>query len=359
MTASSDDMVHIPATHSRIVLLRRPTGPIDTSLAGNGTFGWEKDVPVQKDLGADEVLVAVEYLSLDPAMRGWLNDTRSYIPPVGINEVMRSAGVGRIAAVGREVDSNKYKIGSWVSATVGWQEFAKMKAKEVIPISVSANTSPSYYLGALGMPGQTAYWGLLDVGKIQAGDIVVVSGAAGAVGSVACQIAKAKGCKVIAIAGGADKCQWLKDEVGVDVALDYKSKTFKQDFKAVGYIDVYFDNVGGEILDLVLTRLKKGARIALCGAISAYNDPNPKGLQMYLNLISQRAKIEGFIVFDYASKYHVAEADISNWINSGKMKIRETQLVGLEKCPEGLQGLFAGANTGKMVVKVGGAGTKL
>jgi len=169
-----------------------------------------------------------------------------------------------------------------------------------------------------------------------------------------------QGCRVIAIAGGAAKCKFLVDELGVDAALDYKSSTFASDFKkTVGYLDCYFDNVGGDILDLCLTRLKKNARIAICGAISAYNDPHPKGIQQYLNLISQRAKIEGFIVFDYADKYPVSDADLSKWVQEGKIKIRESKLVGLDKCVEGLVGLFVGANTGKAVVKVGGGGTKL
>lgn len=260
---------------------------------------------------------------------------------------------------------------------------------------------------------------MLDVANIKAGETVVVTGAAGAVGTVvrapflpfllpliftctdiilgsflqACQIAKLKGCRVIAIAGGQEKCDFLVKELGVDAALDYKSPTFAKDFKStVGYLDVCFENVGGAILDLVLTRLKKGARIALCGSISAYNDPNPKGLQMYLNLISQRAKLEGpfaipfrglsfhaksnlsqthirlppplmgttgFIVFDYAERYPEAESDLSQWIQQGKLKVRETRLDGLDKCVDGLCGLFRGENTGKLVVRVGRDEAKL
>ncbi|KAL8277260.1 hypothetical protein RQP46_010329 [Phenoliferia psychrophenolica] len=319
----------LPSSYSQITLQSRPKAAIDPNLK-SGTFKLESSVPLRvQDVKPGQVLVKVEWLSLDPAMRGWLNDSRSYIPPVQIGAVMRSGGVGTIAVVGAGVDG--FKVGDWVYGQLGWTEFATVPVKDVEKINVSPKVSPSFYLGALGMPGQTAYWGLLDVAKIQAGETVVISGAAGAVGTVACQIAKLKGCKVIAIAGGADKCRFLEEELGVDKALDYKSKGFKEEFKkSVGYLDVYFDNVGGEILDLCLTRLKKGARIALCGAISAYNDPSPKGLQMYLNLISQRAKLEGFIVFDYADRYHVADADLATWVDEGKLKVRETRMVGLD-----------------------------
>ncbi|KAM0747149.1 NAD(P)-binding protein [Meredithblackwellia eburnea MCA 4105] len=349
----------LPKSQSRITLRTRPTGAINPALNGTGTFNIEKDVPL-KQVENDEVAVVVEWLSLDPAMRGWLNDSRSYIPPVKLGEVMRSGGVGRVVAVGSDVKD--LTVGEWVNGTLGWQEYAVLKRKEVQKVHVSPSVSPSYYLGSLGMPGQTAYWGMLDVAKIQAGETVVVSGAAGATGLVACQIALLKGCKVIAIAGGKDKCKLLKEEIGVHEALDYKQEwgVFVKEFREkVGYLDVYYDNVGGEILDLALTRLKKGARIALCGAISAYNESRPKGLQMYLNLISQRAKIEGFIVFDYAKRYHEADADLAKWVNEGKLKIRETRLVGLDQCVNGLIGLFEGKNTGKMVVKVSDGGAKL
>jgi len=205
----------------------------------------------------------------------------------------------------------------------------------------------------LGMPGLTAYFGLFDVGKIKAGETLVVSGAAGAVGSVACQLGKIKGARVIALAGSDDKVAWLENELGVDKALNYKSPTFVADFKRhVGYLDVYFDNVGGSTLDLCLGRLKKGARVALCGAISAYNQVKPTGLQAYLNLISQRAKIEGFIVFDYVDQYESAIKEMAQWIGEGKLKRKFHIVEGLEKTPQHLNLLFTGGNTGKLVVKV-------
>jgi NADPH-dependent curcumin reductase CurA len=223
------------------------------------------------------------------------------------------------------------------------------------------------YLGPLGMTGMTAYFvclivytktvfpyltllqGLLDVGKVKAGDTLVVSGAAGATGSLVCQIGKLKGAKVIAIASSS-KCSYLKNELGVDAALDYKSPTFVKDFRdTVGYLDVFFDNVGGEILDLALTRLKKGARIVLCGAISAYNAvKQPEGIKNYLTLISQRAKIEGFVVFDYRDRYAEGEADMAKWIKEGKLKRRYHIEEGLEHCPQHLGLLFSGGNTGKL-----------
>jgi len=208
------------------------------------------------------------------------------------------------------------------------------------------------FLGPLGMTGMTAYFGLLDVGQPKPGETLVVTGAAGATGSMVCQIGKLKGLKVIAIAGSDDKCSWLENEIGVDKALNYKSPTFTEDFKQIGYLDVMFDNVAGDILNLALTRLNKGARVVLCGAISQYNAAKPTGLTSYLSLISQRAKIQGFIVFDYASRYNEAKQDISQWISEGKIKRKFHVVDGLERCPETLQLLFSGGNTGKLIVKV-------
>ncbi|GAA5864301.1 hypothetical protein JCM8547_005779 [Rhodosporidiobolus lusitaniae] len=389
----------LPSSFAQITLRERPRAAIDPSLnSGTGTFTYEKEVKMwdlKEDVKAGEAIVRTEWVSIDPAMRGWLNPTRSYVPPVGIGEVMRAGGVGRIAylppssssSTSSSSSSNRtptvengneksaplqavrkpreeLKVGDWVSFMSGWAEYAKVPVKELKKIEVDETISPTYYLGALGMTGQTAYWGLFDVAKIQPGETVVVSGAAGAVGSLACQLAKLHGCKVIAIAGGKEKCTWLREELGVDEVLDYKKewKEFAKEFKEkVGYLDAYFDNVGGNLLDLALTRLKKGARIALCGAISAYNDPSPKGLQAYLNLISQRAKIEGFIVFDYASRYHEAEEQLIAHLRARRLKLRETRVTqsGLAGAPGALVGIFEGKNTGKLIVKVGRDGARL
>ncbi|GAA5995878.1 NADP-dependent oxidoreductase [Rhodotorula paludigena] len=352
----------LPKTYSRITLRERPRAAVDPKLDGSGTFSLEPEVPMPRDdeMKDGEAVVKVEWVSIDPAMRGWLNPTRSYVPPVAIGAPMRAAGVGRIVRLAKgEKAAGKLQVGDWVVGTLDWNEYSKVPVKELQKIQIDKDISPTYYLGALGMTGQTAYWGLHDVGKIKSGETVVVSGAAGAVGSLACQLAKLQGCRVVAIAGGPDKCRWLRDEVGIETVLDYKDKEFKTQFREIGYIDVVFDNVGGSMLDMCLARLKKGARVALCGAISAYNDPSPDGLKMYLNLISQRAKIEGFIVFDYADRYHIAAEEIARHIRAGKLKLRETHLHGLDQCVNGLVGLFEGANTGKMLVKIGDDGPKL
>ncbi|GAA5866335.1 hypothetical protein JCM1840_004089 [Sporobolomyces johnsonii] len=353
----------LPSTYSRITLRQRPKALIQPSLHDEaGTFKLEKGVrmPKKEDLKVDEVLVKVEWVSIDPAMRGWLNPTRSYVPPVAIGATMRAVGVGRVALVPSSSTAS-FAIGDWVTGLMGWTEYAQMQVKELESISVSKDVSPTYYLGALGMTGQTAYWGLLDVAKIKQGETVVVSGAAGAVGSLGCQIALLHGCRVIALAGGPEKCSWLKD-LGCHEVIDYKQKDFQASYRdALGKkgVDVYFDNVGGEILDMVLTRLNKKARIALCGAISAYNDPNPRGIQNYLTLISQRAKIEGFLVTDYTDRFSIASEEMARWIRSGKLILRETRTRGLTECVNALIGVFEGKNTGKMLVKISDDGLKL
>jgi len=234
----------------------------------------------------------------------------------------------------------------------GWTDYALLNESDVKKLQIFPGMDPLDYLGALGGTGLTAYFGLLDIGKVKAGDVCVVSGAAGAVGSIVCQIAKIKGAKVIAIAGTSEKCRWLEEDLGVDKALNYKSPDFRQEFKEnVGYLDVYFDNVGGDILDLCLGRLKQNARIVMCGAISDYGK-KPKGITGYLNIISQRATMQGFIVFDYADRFGEAIRDIAQWMQEGKLKHKFHVGQGLETCPEHLKGLFKGVNTGKMVVRV-------
>ncbi|BGP42544.1 hypothetical protein JCM10450v2_006647 [Rhodotorula kratochvilovae] len=351
----------LPRTYSRITLRERPRAAVDPKLDGTGTFALEKGVQMwgEGDVKDGQAIVKVEWVSIDPAMRGWLNPTRSYVPPVQIGASMRAAGTGRIVYLPKSAEGGSLRIGDWVVGTLNWTEYAKVPVKELQKIQLDKDISPTYYLGALGMTGQTAYWGLHDVGKIKAGETVVVTGAAGAVGSIACQLAKLHGCRVVAIAGGAEKCAWLRDDLGIETVLDYKSPNFKKDFRGIGYVDVCFENVGGEILDLVLSRLNKNARIALCGAIAAYNSSSPQGLQMYLNLISQRASIAGFIVFDYADRYDVAAEEMARHIRAGKLKIRETHLHGLDECVNGLTGLFEGKNTGKMLVRIGEEGAKL
>jgi len=327
---------------TNIVLAERPVGPVSAK-----TFAI-KSVPLPQTLASDDVLVRVDWISMDPAMRGWLNDSRSYIKPVQIGEKMRASAMGTVVKGG-----TSFKPGDIVRGTLGWCNYTVIKEKDVKKVVVPPGAHELDFLATLGMPGLTAYFGLFDVGQLKAGETLVVSGAAGAVGSVVCQLGKIRGARVIALAGSDDKVAWLENELGVDKALNYKSPSFVNDFKeTVGYLDVYFDNVGGSTLDLCLGRLKKGARVALCGAISAYNERRPTGLQGYLNLIGQRAKIEGFIVFDYVDRCPDAIKEMSKWIGEGKLKRKFHIVEGLEKCPEYLDILFSGGNTGKLVVKV-------
>jgi len=335
----------MPSNFTRIVLRERPEADIlpDT---------FESQTVSKDDLkaGPGEVVVQVTYLSLDPAMRGWLRDTRSYIPPVKVGEVMRAGGIGVVVEVGEGSTLTK---GDMVYGTLGWTEFVVLKDAALRKITPPPGTTALDFLNMLGMTGMTAYFGLHDVGQLKPGETLLVSGAAGAVGSLVCQLGKRVGAKVVALAGTDEKCAWLRDELGVDVALNYKCSTFREDFKnAVGYLDVFFDNVGGEILDMALKRLNVGARIVLCGAISTYNSPTPRGLENYLNLIGQRARMQGFIVFDYASQFPSAIADLAVGLVDGTLKHKFHIVKGLENAPKALLMLFSGDNSGKLVVHV-------
>ncbi|SNX86028.1 related to endo-polygalacturonase [Melanopsichium pennsylvanicum] len=357
----------IPSQQTQIVLRERPTAAIKDTIGSPDSTYEKRTVPVpqESELNDGEVLVRVEYVSLDPAMRGWLRDARSYLPPVQIGEVMRAGAVGVVVA-------SKYaglSKGDHVSGTLGWQQYARVPGKSVEKRQIKQGGSVLDYLGPLGMSGQTAYWGMLDVAAVKEGDVVVVTGAAGSVGSIAVQLAKLKGCKVIAVAGADDKCEWLKSSLGADEALNYKAPNFKKTYKELvtkkyGYIDAIFENVGGEILDMSLLCMKPHARIALCGAISDYNNPKPDGLKNYQTIIAMRIKLQGFIVFDYAKRYTEAEDNMTQWMKEGKLA-RKFHIVGeeldakarqqgqsLEQCPKALNDLFAGKNVGKMVVKI-------
>ena len=307
----------------------------------------EEAVPAPGD---GEFVVKLEYISLDPAMRGWMNDVRSYIPPVQIGEVMRALGAGRIEAS----NHGSFKEGDYVVGGFGVQLYAVSDGNGAITVDPSL-VPLSTYLGALGMTGMTAYFGLLDVGQPKEGDTVVVSGAAGAVGSVAGQIAKIKGCRVVGIAGGPDKCKWLTDELGFDAAIDYKSEDVRAALKehCPKGVDVYFDNVGGDILDIVLSRLARHARIVICGAISQYNaEGKMRGPSNYMQLLVRRARMEGFVVFDYADRYAHAALEMAGWMAEGKLTHREEVVEGIDSFPEALLKLFNGENTGKLVLKV-------
>ena len=316
---------------------------------------WQQTTENVADPSDRQVLVKVLQLSLDPAMRGWMNEGRSYIPPVGIGEVMRAMGIGKVVAS----KNPKFAVGDMVSGGFGIQEYCLLDDKDVLRVGLAKVDpdlgTPPQLLNALGMPGMTAYFGLLDIGQPKAGETVVVSGAAGAVGQTVGQIARIKGCRVVGIAGGKEKCDFVVRDLKFDACIDYKGGSVKDGLKehCPKGVDIYFDNVGGEILDTVLTRINRNARIVICGAISQYNNTTPvKGPSNYLSLLVNRARMQGMVVFDYADRYGVAVRDIAQWMKEGKFVSREDVVSGIETFPDALNKLFSGENTGKLVLKV-------
>ena len=327
----------------QFLLAQRPVG-----LPSRDTFSYVESAIGEP--GPGQILVKNLYLSLDPAMRGWMNDAKSYIPPVGIGEVMRALGVGQVIAS----QHPDFAVGDHVNGALGVQDYFLGEPKGFYKVDPKRAPLP-LYLSALGMTGMTAYFALLDVGAPKAGETVVISGAAGAVGSIAGQIAKLKGCRVVGIAGGADKCKFLIDELGFDGAIDYKNEEVIAGLKreCPKGVDVYFDNVGGDILDAVLTRLAFKARVIICGAISQYNNKQAvKGPANYLNLLVNSARMEGMVVMTYAPRFAEAAAEIGGWLASGPLKAKEDIVEGLETFPETLLKLFSGENFGKLVLKV-------
>ncbi len=332
------------AMNRQLRLVSRPVGLPAPS-------NWELTVEPVPAPGAGEALIELTHISLDPAMRGWMNDRRSYIAPVALGEVMRAPAIGRVVASGNP----DLPEGSWVSGLLGVQEYAISDGAELV--RVDPDRAPvSHYIGALGIPGITAFFGVRDIGRPRPGDTVVVSGAAGAVGSIAAQIAKIEGCRVVGIAGGPEKCAWLTDELGLDAAIDYKRGDLATRLReeTPERIDVYFDNVGGTILDLALARLAVHARVVICGGISQYNATEPWGPVNYLSLLSNRASMTGLIVFDYEERYPEAIENLARWIEDGRLIVRE-QIVkgGVEQFHDTLLSLFAGENTGKLLLELG------
>jgi NADPH-dependent curcumin reductase len=335
----------MPQTNRQVRLAARPSG-----LPRRADFEFTSEAAPAA--GPGEFVVAISHLSLDPAMRGWMSPRPSYIAPVEIGAIMRAAGVGRVIAS----EHPGFAVGEQVYGTFGVQEYAASDGRGVIKIDTSL-AEPSVYLGALGMTGLTAYFALLDVGKPREGDTVVVSGAAGAVGSMAGQIAKIKGCRVIGIAGGPEKCRLVTEEFGFDGAIDYRLPGLRGKLRelAPGGVDVYFDNVGGEILDDVLTCIARGARVIICGAISQYNENEVRGPANYMMLLVARASMTGMLVFDYADRYPEALAELAEWYRTGRLVVQETVVRGsVEDFPETLLMLFEGANTGKLVLAING-----
>ena len=338
------------ATNHQVRLAARPVGlPKDADWSFT-----EEPVSLPAEGG---VLVRSTHLSLDPAMRGWMNEGKSYIAPVGIGEVMRAGGVGVVVAS----KNPAFAVGDPVSATLGVQEYCLIPAAQIQRSGLfridTRLGSQTQWLTVLGMPGMTGYFGLMDVGQPRAGETVVVSGAAGAVGQTVGQLAKIKGCRAVGIAGGPDKCRWVVEELGFDACIDYKSGSVRDGLKqhCPDGVDIYFDNVGGEILDTVLTRINRKARIVICGAISQYNNTTPvQGPKNYLSLLVNRARMEGMVVFDYAERYPLAVAEMAGYLKDGRMKSREDVVHGLANFPAALLKLFSGANFGKLVLQLGG-----
>lgn len=331
----------------QVRLASRPHG-----LPTRANWSFTEEAVTQPGPGG--VLVKTLYLSLDPAMRGWMNEGKSYIAPVEIGAVMRAGGVGQVIAS----DNPAFAVGDFVNAGLDVQEYclipeAQIKRSGMFKIDPALGLTT--WLNVLGMPGMTGYFGLMEVGLPKAGDTVVVSGAAGAVGQTVGQIAKLKGCRVVGIAGGKTKCDWVVSELGFDACIDYKNGDVRAGLKehCPSGVDVYFDNVGGEILDLVLAKITRGARIVICGAISQYNNTTPvKGPANYLSLLVNRARMEGIVVFDYADRYPLAVAEMAGYLKAGAMKSREDVVIGLENFPETLLKLFNGENFGKLVLEV-------
>jgi len=328
--------------NTQILLAARPEG-----LPKGSDFEL-REQPVQEPQDG-EVVVRLIYLSLDPAMRGWMSDRKSYIAPIGIGEVMRGFGSGEVVTSRHP----GFAPGDRVAGLLGWQRYATVAGKDLEKLP--ANLPLTLVMGPLGMTGLTAYFGLLDVCEPKEGETVLVSGAAGAVGSIVGQIARIKGCRAVGIAGSDAKCQWLTGELGFDAAFNYKIGVLKDEIRRTcpDGVDVYFDNVGGEILDTTLAHINRGARIAICGAISQYNATEMvSGPSNYMSLLVNRARMEGFLIFDYKKQFPAAQAELGRWIQEGKIHSRSDVVDGLENAPQALLRLFDGSNTGKLLVRI-------
>jgi NADPH-dependent curcumin reductase CurA len=330
-------------------LASRPSGAI-------GAQNWQFTEEPVTEPAEGQVLVKTLLLSLDPAMRGWLNEGKSYIPPVGIGEVMRAGGIGRVLAS----KDPAFAPGDIVSGLLGAQEYCQAAAglpgsRGLQKIDLKLGT-PAQWLNVYGMPGMTAYFGLKDVGLPQPGQTLVVSGAAGAVGQTVGQLAKIWGMRAVGIAGGQAKCDWVVKELGFDACIDYKGGSVREGLKQFcpKGVDIYFDNVGGEILDHVLAKLAPKARIVICGAISQYNNLSAvQGPKNYMSLLVHRARMEGFVVFDYTTRFPQAIAELAGWIKDGRLKSKEDIVEGgVAAFPQTLNKLFAGENFGKLVLRV-------
>jgi NADPH-dependent curcumin reductase CurA len=340
---SPNQSYHPLMLNKEIRFASRPTG-IPTS---DNFKLVDADVP---ELNDDEVFVRTLYISVDPYLRGRMREGRSYVPPFQIGEVIVSGVIGKVV----ESRAPEFKQGDLVTGMLGWRLYNRAKASELRKIDPKV-APVTTALGVLGMPGLTAYFGLLDIGQPQEGETVVVSGAAGAVGTTVCQIAKIKGCRTVGIAGSDDKNKYLTDELGVDAAINYKDPEWKQALKEAcpKRVDVYFDNVGGEISDAVMLLLNHGARISVCGQISLYNLDKPDvGPRPQPALLVNSALMKGFIIADYTPRFVEGVVNLAQWLGAGKLKYAETIVEGFENTPNAFIGLFSGDNLGKQIVKV-------
>lgn len=334
----------MPATNRQVRLAARPQGWVKPEC-------WELANPPVQSPGKGQFAGRTRFISIDPAMRRWLDDRPSYSAPIGIGEVMRAQTVVEVT----ESNHPEFQPGDYVVGYLGVQEHVVSDGEGVLKIDPATAPLPAF-LGALGMSGMTGYFGILDIGALQEGETVVVSAAAGAVGSMAGQIAKVKGARVIGIAGGAQKCATLTDELGFDAAIDYREGDVLESLRARAPegIDIYFDNVGGEILDAALACLAMHARVVICGAISQYNNDTPiQGPSNYLSLLVRRARMEGFVVTDYAPRFAEASREIAGWIDAGQIAVKEHIVKGsVADYPETLQLLFRGEKVGKLVLEL-------
>ena len=325
-------------------LAARPVGRFKDS-----DFKWTtEEVPQLKD---GELLVHNKYLSLDPTNRGWANETDTYLPAVRLGDIMRGGAIGEV----EESRNPDYKPGDFVSGLLGWQEYAIADGTGISKLPNIPGVPLTAHLGLFGHIGLTAYSGLLDVGQPKAGETLVVSAAAGAVGSLVGQIGKIVGCRVVGIAGSDEKCRWLTEDLGFDATINYKKEKISEGLKRTcpNGIDVDFENVGGEILDAVLAQINIGARISLCGMISQYNATEPvPGPYNLVMLVVRRARIQGFLVTDYMDRAVEAMTALGRWLMEGKIKYRVDVVEGLEEAPRAVNKLFEGSNIGKLVVKI-------
>lgn len=337
------------STNRMVKLARRPMG-----MATREDFSIE-DGPVPSP-GPGELRIKIEYISLDPAMRGWMNDAKSYVPPVALGAVMRAFAAGHVDAS----NNPDFQVGDAVVGTLGVQQYAISGpggAGRDRLYKVDTSLAPlQRWIGGLGMPGMTAYFGLFDVLKPKAGETVVVSAASGAVGSVVGQLAKHHGCRVVGIAGGPEKCRYVTSELGFDACVDYKGGNLSAELRAAcpNGIDCYFENVGGEILDTVLMQMNVFGRIAVCGLISAYNATSlPEGPKNIRAVLTQRLRMQGLIVFDWADRAQEAITALGRWHKEGKLKLKEdVRTGGVDAYPDVLNLLYTGGNLGKLVLKV-------